>query len=81
MVRKHALRVFTVSGEVLQQHLEYQEPGGKKGSTLRGVAYDAFTARWKDIENRVADEVSDAKAMEDLPLERDTWFPEGTNPQ
>jgi hypothetical protein len=29
----------------------------------------------------VADQVSDAKAMEDLLLERDALFPEGTNPR
>ena len=44
--------------------------------TAKGRSYDAFTIRWKDIKDRVADDMSEAKALEDLRLERDALAPE-----
>jgi hypothetical protein len=43
-----------------------------------GWAFDAVTVRWRDVKDKVVDEVSEAKLLEDLKLERDALFPEGT---
>jgi len=72
-VRKYAVKTL---GDQLMYHLEYADATGKKKNTLMGLSYDAFTFRWKDIKDRVADEVSTAKDIEDLQLERDALFPE-----
>jgi hypothetical protein len=75
-VRKYAVK--TLLADQVVYHLEYVDATGKKKNTLMGLSYDAFTLRWKDIKDRVADEVSAAKEIEDLQLERDALFPEET---
>ncbi len=58
------------------EQLEYRDKDGKL-QTAGGLSYDAFTVRWKDIKDKVADDMSEAKATEDLKMERDAMFPEG----
>lgn len=36
-----------------------------------GIAEDAYTLRWKDLKQRIADDMSEEKALEDIRLERD----------
>jgi hypothetical protein len=67
----------------LSDRLEYKDnkDGKLRNADIRsglGFAYDAVTVRWKDIKDKVVDEVSAAKALEDLKLQRDALFPEGT---
>jgi hypothetical protein len=45
---------------------------------MMGVANDALTVLWRDIKDKVVDEVSDTKRLEDLKMERDALFPEST---
>jgi hypothetical protein len=63
------------------EYLEFTDKEGKakKADMKSGLAwiYDAVTVRWKDIKNKVADEVSAAKALDDLKMERDALFPQG----
>lgn len=73
--RKFKERVASQFGSILADRLEYKDVKGSV-KTAGGWSYDAVTLRWKDVKNRVADEVSDAKAAEDLDLERDVQYPE-----
>jgi len=50
--------------------LEYKNEKGEL-KKAGGVADDAFNVRWKDIKNRIADEVSEEKAAENRKLLRD----------
>jgi hypothetical protein len=52
----------------------YLNSDGKEKMTL-GVARDAYTLKWKDIKNRVLDDMSEEDAVERLKLLRDkiTW--------
>ncbi len=67
----------------LSDRLEYKD--NKDGKLQKadnksglGWAYDAVTVRWKDITDKLVDDVSAAKALEDLKLQRDALFPEGS---
>jgi len=60
----------------IQVRLEYRDKDGKL-KTAGGLTYDAITVRWKDLKDRVADDMSEPKAVDDLKLERDALFPEG----
>jgi hypothetical protein len=66
----------------VDDQLEFRGKEGKlQAATMNaglGWAFDAVTVRWKDIKDKVVDEVSEAKLLEDLKLERDALFPEGT---
>lgn len=55
--------------------LDYRDKDGKT-QTAGGLSLDAVTLRWKDVKDRVADDMSEAKAREDLELTRDALFPE-----
>lgn len=57
---------FTYIGSILQ----YTSKEGKEKLAL-GFADDAYTVRWKDIKNRLLDDMTEEKALEDLRLERD----------
>ncbi len=57
---------FIYIGSILQ----YTNKEGKEKLAL-GVADDAYTMRWKDIKNRLLDDMTEEKALEDLRLERD----------
>lgn len=48
----------------------YQNNEGKEKLTL-GVARDAYTLKWKDIKNRVVDDMSEEDVIERLKLLRD----------
>ena len=50
--------------------LEYKNEKGEL-KIAGGVTYDAFNVRWKDIKNRIADEVSEEKTAENRKLIRD----------
>jgi hypothetical protein len=53
--------------------LEYIDQKSGKLEIARGVAYDAVNLRWKDIKNRIADDMSEEKAAEDRRLLRDAY--------
>jgi hypothetical protein len=63
-----------INGFVLDAYigslLQYVDKEGKERLAI-GVAEDAYTIRWKDIKNRIVDDMSEEKALEDLRLERD----------
>ena len=75
VIRKNRTRTILLGLEFLVLQLEYKNRKGKV-VTAKGRSYDAFTIRWKDIKDRVADDMSEAKALEDLRLERDALAPE-----
>lgn len=84
IVRKYKqkfLALFGLSIGLFNERLEYKESGGKTVTAAITWGMDAFTVRWKDIKNRIADDMSEAKAIEDLKLERDATFPEGDEPR
>lgn len=56
--------------------VQYEDEKGEL-KEAGGLSFDAFTVRWRDIKDRVVDEVSVAKAREDLELRRDAR--EGAN--
>jgi hypothetical protein len=51
--------------------LEYNDPKTGKVEIASGNAPDAVNLRWKDIKNRVADDMSEGKATEDRRLLRE----------
>lgn len=55
----------------------YLNNEGKERLTL-GVASDAYTLKWKDIKNRVVDDMSEADVLERLKLLRDKITPAET---
>ena len=61
---------------VYETKIEYRASNGSL-ATAWGMSYDAFTLRWKDIKDRVVDEVSETKEIEDLQMVRDAENPEG----
>ncbi|MEW6363933.1 MAG: hypothetical protein AB1714_04765 [Acidobacteriota bacterium] len=63
---------------VYETKIEYRASNGSL-ATAFGLSYDAFTLRWKDIKDRVVDEVSDAKEIEDLQMVRDAENPAGAD--
>ncbi|MDA2925553.1 hypothetical protein MYX65_13050, partial [Acidobacteria bacterium AH-259-L09] len=67
----------TLFGLKLPVHgLQYKDPEGKLVTSKIKWGQDAYTIRWKDIKDRIADEMSEAKAIENLRLERDWWYSE-----
>ncbi len=70
VIRKNRKRSSLFGLEFFVLQLEYKNRKGKV-VTAKGRSYDAFTIRWKDVKDRVADDMSEAKALEDLRLERD----------
>jgi hypothetical protein len=70
--RKYKVKMV---GGWLATRLEYRD---KKGNvkTASGFAYDAITLRWADVKDRTVDDMSEAKALEDLKLKRDAQYPE-----
>jgi hypothetical protein len=50
--------------------LKYTNKEGKERFAI-GAARDAFTVRWKDIKNRIADDMSEANELEYLRLQRE----------
>lgn len=56
--------------------LEYEDEKGKLRVAKSKFSWDAFTFRWGDIKDLVADDMSQAKAIEDLRLDRDARAPE-----
>ena len=73
--RKYKSRSVSLYGVWINSRLEYMNDKGKP-SDAGGLSYDAVTVRWKDIKNRVLDEVSLAKDREDAEMERDAQYPE-----
>lgn len=59
----------------IYDNLEYKTPSGKIVKAA-GIAADAFTISWKDLKSAVADNVSEAKAIEDLEMVRDLLYPD-----
>lgn len=72
ITRKYTLR--NIYGQLVD-NLEYKAGNGKL-EQARGLSLDAFTIAWKDLKNKIADEVSQAKAIEDLEMVRGTLYPE-----
>ncbi len=56
--------------------LEYEDEKGNLRVARNKYSWDAFTVRWGDIKQRVADDMTVAKAIEDLRLDRDALAPE-----
>jgi hypothetical protein len=56
--------------------LEYENEKGNLRVAKSKYSWDAFTVRWGDIKQRVADDMTVAKAIEDLRLDRDALAPE-----
>ena len=75
IVRKNRVRRYLLGRQFFVPQLEYKNRKGKV-VTAKGRSYDAFTIRWRVIKDRVADDMSEAKAIEDLKLERDAQTPE-----
>lgn len=79
ITRKYRVSTVTIYGvQVLSTRLEYKEGGGKVITAFSPWSYDAFTLRWKDLKDRIVDDFSEAKGLEDLDLERDALMPEPT---
>ena len=53
--------------------LEYKDSKNGKLEIARGNAADAVNLRWGDIKNRIADDLSEEKAAEDIKLLRDAY--------
>jgi hypothetical protein len=73
ILRKYKVR--TIYFDIYTNRLEYKNSSGKAEMAF-GIASDAFTLRWKDIKNRLVEDISEAKQLEDLRLERDALFPD-----
>lgn len=74
-VRKFINRETSSSGRIFYPvRLEYKN---KKGEVkiARGKSWDAFTLRWKDIKDRVADSVTLDRIHEDRRMYREARFP------
>ncbi len=71
-------KYVSLYGGGIVDNLEYKTPAGKIARAA-GIAPDAFTILWKDLKNVVADNVSEAKAIEDLELVRDLLYPDETD--
>ena len=69
-------KLLETSPSGLRVVIQYEDEKGEL-KEAGGLSYDAFNVRWADIKDRVVDEVSVAKAREDLELRRDAR--EGTN--
>lgn len=54
--------------------LEYKDDKGEL-KIARGRSWDAFTLRWKDVKDRVADSVTLARIHEDRRMYREARFP------
>ena len=53
--------------------IEYKDQKSGKLETARGVSYDAVNFRWRDIKKRVADDISEARAVERRQLMREAF--------
>ncbi len=73
--RKYKSRFVNLYNVWINTRLEYVNDKGKP-TNAGGMSYDAVTVRWKDIKNRVLDDVSLAKDREDAEMERDAQYPE-----
>ncbi len=74
VITGHALTFANVLGVGLRRPVAtfplYVNSDGKEKLAL-GVARDAYTVKWKDIKNRVVDDMSDTAHVEKLRLMRD----------
>lgn len=59
-----------ILGEYIGSLLKYTNKEGKERHAI-GAARDAYTVRWKDIKNRIADDASEANELEYLRLQRE----------
>ena len=85
ITRKYSIRSWQTIGAGLltlgyQDRLEYKDKNGKLVTATLTWGWDAYTVRWKDIKDRVVDDMSETKALEDLELQRDARYAEETRP-
>lgn len=55
--------------------IEYEDRKGKRKKAFSQYSWDAFNLRWGDIRNRTLDDMTQAKQMEDLRMQRDARSP------
>jgi hypothetical protein len=73
--RKYKSRFANLYNVWINTRLEYINEKGKP-QDAGGLSYDAVTVRWKDIKDRVLDDISLAKDREDAEMERDAQYPD-----
>jgi hypothetical protein len=73
--RKYKARFANLYNVWINTRLQYINEKGKP-TDAGGLSYDAVTVRWRDIKDRVLDDVSLAKDREDAEMERDAQYPD-----
>ena len=67
IIRKFTERIVDLRGRVRYcDRLEYRDEAGRTETAGSRVSNDAFNVRWRDIKDRVADDVSQFQVFEDV---------------